>query len=158
MLLVQIKVINLKEDADRWEFTSNYLDQLGVPYERYPARRPIPITYRCLVNDALTFGWGLDTLVVNDDMAFDSLAYPANAPIVTLWRGRPGHVCPRAFAASQVGWEMLDLVWDGHTKICHAWTPLVEKVGTILDNTSHRWGIRRYGEDGVPAIKIVEAV
>jgi hypothetical protein len=79
---------------------------------------------------------------MQDDVTFKNLFFPLDLPLLVYGQGRPGHVCPRMFSATPLGWEALDQVMDGVTKVCVAWTPLVEACGRLLNETTHRWGAR----------------
>lgn len=80
--------------------------------------------HRDLALHAVAEGWDESVKVIQDDVMFD-LPWPAHVGDVTSYHARanPIHTCPRAFSATEAGWERLSRVWDRPGKTCRLWRP-----------------------------------
>lgn len=111
--------------------------ELPEEWEIWETPYPIPISYAYLAHQAVDEGWGLDTVVVQDDVRFTEDPLPeSSASLVVYGQGDAKHVCPRAFAATPDIWEQLAGVWKGGP-VCLTWRPVVRKHGAVLNVTRH---------------------
>lgn len=111
--------------------------QIPDDWEVWETPHLIPISYAYLAHQAVREQWGLDTIIVQDDVRFteDPLS-ESSAKLVIYGQGDENHVCPRAFAATPEIWEELAGVWKGGP-VCLTWQPIVHKHGDILNVTEH---------------------
>lgn len=101
---------------------------------------PILKTYQRLAKRAMKEGWDQSVIVVQDDVRFlhnPPKLYPEEELIVYGQTTRPDHICPRAFAASLFGWDLLRMAWDnpGSDSLCPTFTRVALQHGLILDVT-----------------------
>lgn len=141
---MRVKVIHLERDTERLSRLQRHYAKTGLDYELFPAvydddrRLGIAKTYRNLARTAVEEQWGLDSAACQDDIRWPRHIPEPTAPLTVYGTGRPdGHVCPRAFAATDAMWELLAEVWDGTAQVCQAWKFLVEEHGVILNIVFH---------------------
>lgn len=145
-------VVNLDTRPDRWETMQRLLPG-AIRFQATAGS--IPDTYHRLQEQAIAEGWGLDTVVVQDDQQFvgplekrpimrGSKVGRRGEPQIIVYGTlrRHGHICPKAFAATGQGWELLE-VWDGTMGpgkdgrgiICEQFRPVIEEYGAVLNIT-----------------------
>lgn len=132
-------VINLDSRPERWEAMQLHLARWSIAVQRFPGvDGSIPETYRQLSTFALDEHLGLDTIVVQDDTGFRRIPRFGEFAVTVYGSGHGGHVCPRAFAASELGWEELADRWTGEVGgekdrglVCRQWRGLFTEVQNI---------------------------
>lgn len=90
-----------------------------------PSRPGILEGFIELTTHALDGGWDHNTLIIQDDVTTPDLL-PSPIGDITSYHTRRGpyHVCPRAFSASPLGWQRLNIQWSEKTaRACVLWRP-----------------------------------
>ena len=103
---------------------------------------PIGETYFDLTQIALEREWGLETVIIQDDVRFteDPVQGEPNGKgnLVVYGQGDERHVCPRAFAADQYVWKILGISWAMRPpKLCPWFLPVVSAFGEVRNQTTH---------------------
>ena len=119
---------------------------LPPEWEVFKTSDPTPITYHNVAAKAVEERWGLDVVVLQDDVRFKFDVDGISSGLIVYGQRtgrRPLHICPRAFAASPQVWKLLVKAWDGipeentRGQICRQWLPIVMEHGRVVDNTLH---------------------
>lgn len=119
--------------------------QLPWFWEVWATERPIGETYLAIASTAVDEQWGLETIVVQDDVRFEFRPYESKREFVVYGQQfESGHICPRAFAATPDGWAVLQTLWsDAPKSACPGFRAAVDGLGGVILNTStHLWGRR----------------
>lgn len=143
-----IKVIHLDRDVERLGRLRRHYARTGLDYELFPAVYSdekfvgIAQTMHNVAVTAVGEGWDPGTVVCQDDVRWPRHIPEPSAPLTVYGTLSPsldgwGHICPRAFCATPAIWQLLLEVFDGVTKACDAWRPVVEEHGVILNIVFH---------------------
>ena len=116
------------------------LAALPPSWEPRIVETPIIKTYRQLSKEAVVEGWGTDVVVIQDDVRIKGplKLYPSEELVVYGQTTGPQHICPRAFAASQLGWSALYRAWmffSAGNSACRGFGMTAQQIGLILDVT-----------------------
>lgn len=141
--------LHLEEHPERLRRIERHAAWLGLPLQIFPGvtgptkRIGIARSMRLAAASAVTEGWGLDIVFMQDDIRFPSKVPEATHPL-TVYGHRyegpqhNGHVSPWAFAANPDMWaQLLDVfeedLGSDQPHVCEAWRPIVDEQGLVLN-------------------------
>lgn len=115
---MQVLAVNHVDAADRRSLLPN-------DWEVWETNTRIGVTYFDLARAAVVDGWGLETVVVQDDVRGDFFEVDE----FTVYGTQVGdHICPKAFAADPETWLDLAKKWSRSPEsLCSLFASVVRK-------------------------------